>query len=130
MSKAKHTQLVFLKLDNLESGSSFRANLMYILFKAMATVNGGEYKESKHSISVMFKGDITESHDEAVKTDSECVSRIDYAEYYSMKVLDEKAERLAKMCIDGGYKLGPATVTRIGNKLGMETELFYWEWSI
>lgn len=128
--KIKHTQLVFLKLENLESGSAIRKNLMHILFKAMAEVNGGEFNESKHSMSVMMKGDCTEPYEEALKTDAECISRIDYAGYYSDDALDEKAHKLAQMCKEGGYKLGPTVITRMGNKLGMETELFYWEWTI
>lgn len=128
--KTKHTQLVFLRLENVESGSGIRGNLMYILFKAIAMVNNGEYRDSKHSISVMMKGDCTETYEEAVKTDKECVSMIDYAGYYSQETLDMKAEKLAELCKENDCKLGPTTVIRVGNKLGMESELFYWEWTI
>lgn len=128
--KIKHTQIVFLKLENLESGSGLRRNLARILFQALADLNNGEFRESGQGMSVMMKGDFTETHEEAVKTDNECVSRIDFAAYYSDAELDEKGHKLAKMCREGGYKLGPTLIIRMGNKLGMDTELFYWEWTI
>lgn len=128
--KIKHTQLTFLKLENLDSGSGLRKNLMRILFQALTELNGGEFRESKQSMSVLMKGDFTEPHDEAVRTDNDCVSRIDFAAYYSDAQLDEKGHKLAEMCKEGGYKLGPTLIIRMGNKLGMDTELFYWEWTI
>lgn len=128
--KIKHTQLTFLKLANVDLGSGLRKNLMRILFQALAELNDGEYRESKQSMSVLMKGDHTESHDEAVRIDNECVSRIDYTAYYSDEQLDEKGHKLAEMCKENGYRLGPTLVIRMANKLGMDTELFYWEWTI
>lgn len=127
--KNRYTQACFLKLENVEAGSGIRANFMYILFRAMAILNKGEFKNSKNALSVMIKS-LDDTHEDAVKTDSECVSRVDYAGYYGEDRLNEKADRLVALCKEYGCILGPATIQRCANKLGMETEVFIWEWEL
>lgn len=127
--KNRYVQACFLKLENVEAGSGIRANHMYILFKAMAILNKGEFKNSKNGMSVMIRA-MDDTHEDAVRTDDECVSRIDYADFYGEDKLNEKAEKLAKLCTERGCVLGPATIQRCANKLGMESEVFIWEWEL
>ena len=127
--KNKYTQACFLKLENVEAGSGIRMNYMYILFKAMATLNNGEFKNSKNGMSVMIKA-LNDTHEDAIKTDKECVSRVDYAGYYGEDTLNEKAEKLVKLCKEYDCILGPATIIRCANKLGMESEVFVWDWEL
>ena len=127
--KNRYVQACFLKLENVEAGSGIRANHMYILFKAMAILNKGEFKNSKNGMSVMIKA-LNDTHEDAVKTDKECVSRVGYAGYYGEDTLNEKAARLVNLCKDHDCILGPATIERCANKLGMESEVFIWEWEL
>ena len=85
--KNKFTQICFLKLENMEAGSGIRANLAYILFKTLAQMNNGMFNESKNAMSVMIKS-IDDTHEDAIRTDNECVACIDYAGYYSKQELD------------------------------------------
>lgn len=127
--KKRFTQVCFLRLENVEAGSAIRSNFAYILFKAFAEINGGEFKETKNAYSAMIDTSKIKGED-PVMTDKECISRIDYAGYYSKAQLDEKAEKLVKLCEEKRCTLGPATIARCSNKLAMETELFTWEWEL
>lgn len=127
--KVKMTQLCFLKLENVESGSALRANLMKILFRAMAETCGGEFKEEKNAITVMSPCDMGTPENTA-KAHKECVTRIDYADYYSEQKLIEKSQKLAKLCEEYDCKITPAVIVSEGNRLGMESELFCWEWEL
>lgn len=127
--KTKMIQLCFLKLENMESGSALRANLMKILFMAMAETCGGEFKEEKNAMTVMSACDMG-SADEAERAHKECVTRIDYADYYSEQKLIEKSQKLAKLCEEYSCRITPTVILKEGNKLGMESELFCWEWEL
>lgn len=127
--KRKLTQLSFLKLENVESGSALRANLMKILFRAMAETCRGQFQESKNALSVMAECDMG-SPDNTTRAHKECVTRIDYADFYSEEKLIEKSHKLAKLCEEYGCKITPAVILSEGNRLGMESELFCWEWEI
>ena len=127
--KKKMIQLCFLTLENVESGSALRAKSMKILFRAMAETCGGEFKEAKHAITVMAECDMG-SAEEAEKAYRECVTRVDYADFYSEQKLIEKSQKLAKLCDEYKCRITPAVILKQGNKLGMESELFCWEWEI
>lgn len=127
--KRKMIQLSFLKLENVESGSGLRTNLMKILFRAMAETCGGQFQESKNAMSVMAECDMGTPENTA-KAHKECVTRIDYADFYSEQKLIEKAEKLAKLCDEYGCKITPAVIVSEGNRLSMESELFCWEWEL
>lgn len=127
--KNKFTQICFLKLENMEAGSGIRANLAYILFKTLAQMNNGMFNESKNAMSVMIKS-IDDTHEDAIRTDNECVACIDYAGYYSKQELDIKVEKLVKLCEEKKCIFGPETVRRCTNKLAMESEVFIWEWEL
>lgn len=127
--KKKFTQLSFLKLENVESGSAIRANLMKILFRAMAETCGGQFQESKNAITVMAECDMG-SPENTAKAHKECVTRIDYADFYSEERLVEKSQKLAKLCEEYSCKITPGVIMGEGNRLGMESELFCWEWEL
>lgn len=127
--KKKFTQVSFLKLENVEWGSGIRANLMTILFKAMAMTCGGQFREAKNALSVMAECDMGTPENTAL-AHKECVTRIDYADYYSEEKLAQKAQKLVELCEQYGCKITPAVIMSEGNRLGMESELFCWEWEL